>query len=712
MPTFARTIVVLDHASGALRVDDDTVVGFDLHPDAACWLEQQTASGLETVLALPATASLSPTGANLVGDGTERLQQFARVIGATRVVALSSDVGSTGDGDAALSGEPGLSGTASGGQAAFVCADRSRRGHARAAGFVPAAHPAMLPLLAEADQVVAARFVGARSVLERFAVTQGVIPMHFQPAQESDVTAWALIGVCAPAALAEAVCRRLWVLPLDCDPGVDDLVWARVDAATEETRADLLRHRVVFAEPGQALIALGPDESSEALHLHGAHGHTELLAPDPGLLQPARAAADLEIAETAFAGASPILEEVVLDPTARRRIETARSKCSTMTRGYSDQLDRYTGVSPLDGAGSIVSRHIAHPDNKRVEAQLLLDLRAMGYCAWRHDFLHNGVTHSNVIADLPGRGTFRIKPATLDRLRRILASTDDDRESLIAELQSLSDTDSVGGTSLRELSEPVLRRELARVVALEPWNPWWKLKCPMAGLGAGLVIVGAHLDSTAGFDPGYSSATDPAPGRDDNGSGLAAVLTLAQNLRHLADKLTHTLRFCFFNAEEVGLVGSKAYASQLKAQRAPVRAVFCMDMIGYNSDSKHIFELHAGYTDPAIRDLSTPLASRVAAAAADNGTLLPAQVYSGTGYSGSPDRTVFDGGINRSDHAAFQQQGWGAVLASGDLFANLPSEPAPDANPNYHRATDQTTDTSFARAITCATGRAATLAAL
>ena len=161
------------------------------------------------------------------------------------------------------------------------------------------------------------------------------------------------------------------------------------------------------------------------------------------------------------------------------------------------------------------------------------------------------------------------------------------------------------------------------------------------------------------------------------------------------------------------MVGSKAYASQLKAQRAPVRAVFCMDMIGLQLRQHPIFELHAGYTDPAVRDLSVPLATKVRQRprrATD--ALLPAQVYSGTGYSGAPDRTVFDGAINRSDHAAFQQQGWGAVLASEDFFANLSTEPAPDANPNYHRPADQTADVSYARAITCAVGRAATLAAL
>jgi hypothetical protein len=708
MPAFTRTIVVLDQASGAPRFDDDRVVGLDLHPDAARWIEQQTVDGLETVLVLPAGAGPPADEAGFADESADHLQPLARAAGVTRVVTLPATESASAVAALADRATPGA--VSSDERAAFVSADRTLRGQARARGWLPVAHPALLPLSAGADAPVGARFVGARSILERFAAAHSVVPLHFQPVEGT--VDWALIGVCTTTTMTDAVLRRLWVIPLHYDPAVDDVVLAHVDDTGDATRAGLLGRRILFAEPGQVLIALGPEESSEALRLHGAHGHTELLVPDPGLLRPARAEVDVDIGGTAFAGPLPIVEEVVVDDTARRLIETARPKCAIVTRGYTGRLDRYTGVAALDAAGTITSRHIAHPDNKRVEAQLIADLKAMGYCPWRHDFLHNGVTHSNVIADLPGHGKIRIKPATLDRLRGVLASDGDSRDAVLDELQSLSVDPRPDDTSLAELPESTLRRELERIVALEPWNPWWRLKCPMAGLGAGLVIVGAHLDSTAGFDPGYSPATNPAPGRDDNGSGLAAVLTLAQHLRQLAGKLTHTVRFCFFNAEEVGLVGSKAYAAQLKAQQAPVRAVFCLDMIGYNSDATRIFELHAGYTDPAIRDLSVPLATQVATAAASGGGLLPAQVYRGTGYTGAPDRDVYDGAINRSDHAAFQQQGWGAVLASEDFFVNLPAEPVADANPNYHRATDQTTDSAFASAITCAVGRAATLAAL
>jgi hypothetical protein len=149
-----------------------------------------------------------------------------------------------------------------------------------------------------------------------------------------------------------------------------------------------------------------------------------------------------------------------------------------------------------------VSRHIAHADNKRVEAQLLADCGRWATARGRHDFLHNGVTHSNVIADLPGDGRFKIKPALLERVGLLLAGDDAERDAVIADVAALGEDDSGDGAGLGDLPEPMLRRELERIVALEPWNPWWQLKCPMARVGAGLVIVGAHLDFDRPVPPG------------------------------------------------------------------------------------------------------------------------------------------------------------------------------------------------------------------
>ncbi|MFN3994047.1 MAG: M28 family metallopeptidase [Tabrizicola flagellatus] len=687
MPPITRAIVVLDQTSGTLRQEDGRLLGLDLAPSlhaAATGL-----SGVEILLVLPGAADL---------PGAEALTGFAPA--GLRLLPLGPL--SYGDHGALSGGDPAT---------ALVSADRRLRGEAQAAGFTSAAHPALIPMLARGVTPVAARIAGPRAVVERFAARSGAIPMQFQPATEG----WALIALTPPEAQATAAAMGLSVLPLACDPATEDLVWARLDAGDpghqDDLAAALAGRPILYSEPGQILIALKPGETAEAFHLHGGHGHAEFLAPDPGLLQPAlHEAADFDVPDI---GKLPeILEAVEIDPAVRKILAAIRPRCSVVTAAYEADLDRYTGVTALDAAGPIVSRHSAHPDNKRAEAALIADLRAMGYCPWRHDFVHAGATHSNIIADLPGLGRLRIRPEILERYLRILR----DAGPLPPPDRWLPDLGALAPDSWAEgfddLPDATIRAEIERVLKLQPWFPWWKHRCPLPGFGAGLVIVGAHMDSTAGFEPGYQAPSSPAPGRDDNGSGLAGVLSLARHFRAYAGRLTHTVRFCFFNAEESGLVGSKAYAASLKAARAPVRAVICMDMIGYNSDANRIFELHAGYTDPAIRDLSLPLADRVALAAAQLGRLALAQIYKGTSTFGGPDRNVYDGAINRSDHAAFHQQGWGAVLASEDFFANLPTEPAADGNPNYHRAADRTTDAAYARDIVCAVARAVTQLAL
>lgn len=677
-----RAVVLLDQASGALRMDDDEVVGLDFRPD----MEQAAqAAGIEIIVGVPG------------GDALQGMADFSDFAGSFRILPLPELHYLSPDG---VRGLTALSGDEA--ATALVTGDRRMRGEARAAGMAPAPHAALLPMLAAGDDIRAARVVGPKGALEQLQARGDVVPMQFQPVP-GDAQGWALIGLFTEDALISAVMTRLSLTPLDYDALTDDLVWARIDNASNEVREALRGRRIHYAEPGQVLLALGPDEDAQALHIHGGHGHAEVLTPDPGLMRGPLPAGEMPADLPVIADQGRILEQVERRPLDVRIWRWIRPSCDEVTAHYKSDLARYTGTAPLDAAGPIESRHSAHPDNKRAEAQLLADLRGMGYCAYRHDFTHAGATHSNIIADLPGQGHLRIRPEILKRYRRILRQPVIDRRTLPLD-RDIGPLPDAG--SLAALPDPILRRKIEEILVLRPWYPWWKLLCPVPGIGADLVIAGAHMDSTAGFDHGYSAAHDAAPGCDDNASGTAAILSLARYFAGWRGRLTHTIRFCFFNAEESGLVGSKAYASHLKAMGAPVRAVYCLDMIGHNSDANRLFELHAGYTDPAVRNLSDPLAQEVAAAASAYGALAPAQIYRGTGYGGAPDRDIYDGAINRSDHAAFHQQGWGAVLGSEDFFVNLATEPGADPNPDYHRQSDQTIDLAYARDITCAFAKA------
>ncbi len=685
-----RAVVILDQASGALREDGGQVLGLDLWPQVRADLEALAERGVECFLGVPAEAEMK---------GIERLHAFAPFL---RIIPLPPRFCHARNEEfaAGLGLEPGEAATA------LVSADRRLRGNGARAGLIPAPHVAILPMLAEGHIIRAARLVAARETLLRFGYTARPVPMHFQPTGKGGE--WAMIALISEEMRKACALRRIGVEILPCDPLTEDLFWLRPDPhapMAEKARAALEEREILHGEAGQLLVAMKPCENALALNIHGAHGHSEYLQPDPGLLRPA---------PRSCAGRIPgdlpemLIEKPRLDPRWLDLLRLTRPLCDIVTAHYADDLDRYTGAASLDADGPIISRHSLHPDNKRVEKALLADLAAMGYCPWRHDFIHAGVTHSNIIADLPGRGDLAIRADILARYRDILhrGPIPFPLRQWEREIGELADCEWFARADLAQMPDHEILCRIEEIFHLRPWYPWWKKLCRFHGLGADIVLVGCHFDSTAGFEPVYAATVDPAPGRDDNGSGLAATLSIARNLRALEGRLTHTVRFCFFNAEESGLVGSKAYAAAMKALDAPIRATICTDMMGYNSDENRLFEIHAGYTDPAIRDISLPIAQSVADAAAAYGTLAPAQTYRGTSWSGAPDRTVFDGGINRSDHAAFHQQGYGAVLVSEDFFANLAGEPGADPNPGYHRQSDTFVDLDYARAITCAINKA------
>ncbi len=221
-----------------------------------------------------------------------------------------------------------------------------------------------------------------------------------------------------------------------------------------------------------------------------------------------------------------------------------------------------------------------------------------------------------------------------------------------------------------------------------------------------IVLVTAHLDSTAAFnDHPYDSERDPAPGADDDASGVAAVLAIADVFKQLAviKPPKRTIRFVLFNAEEHGLVGSQAYARKQAAITAPIVGVYQMDMVGYNVNPPRSFEIHVGYTASAnVQERSLVLAKRLEQLVPIlSPTLESPQIY-----------TQADPAEGRSDHASFHQRGYAACVTSEDFFAG-PEPMSPDAepNPNYHREGDTFVDFDYAADIARIIGAAAWLTA-
>lgn len=137
--------------------------------------------------------------------------------------------------------------------------------------------------------------------------------------------------------------------------------------------------------------------------------------------------------------------------------------------------------------------------------------------------------------------------------------------------------------------------------------------------GGRVLLVGAHLDSVVA-----------GPGVNDNGTGVATILEIARALRSTEPRLA--VRFAFWGAEELGLIGSSAYAAT--ANLGQLVGYLNFDMLGTRGSLRAIY---AG-----------PFADRWIRYFREQG--LSAQVIDLSG---------------RSDHFPFQQRG----IPTGGLFA-------------------------------------------
>jgi len=107
------------------------------------------------------------------------------------------------------------------------------------------------------------------------------------------------------------------------------------------------------------------------------------------------------------------------------------------------------------------------------------------------------------------------------------------------------------------------------------------------------IVVGAHYDHL-GFGGKNSGSRMPDTvaihnGADDNASGVAAVLELAQKLASEHTNLKRSILFVTFDAEEMGMIGSKYFINHPPVARNEIKAMINLDMIGrLKPDSKVI----------------------------------------------------------------------------------------------------------------------------
>jgi hypothetical protein len=96
------------------------------------------------------------------------------------------------------------------------------------------------------------------------------------------------------------------------------------------------------------------------------------------------------------------------------------------------------------------------------------------------------------------------------------------------------------------------------------------------------IVIGAHYDSRT---DDLSDSTSFAPGADDNGSGVAAVLEIARVMSQLRPR--STMIFVLFAAEEDNRQGSTAFVRDyIQFHNIPVRVMINVDTIGSVNDPR------------------------------------------------------------------------------------------------------------------------------
>ena len=137
-----------------------------------------------------------------------------------------------------------------------------------------------------------------------------------------------------------------------------------------------------------------------------------------------------------------------------------------------------------------------------------------------------------------------------------------------------------------ELSTKLVRekRTARNVVAFLPATS------PVTGVEKPWIVVGAHYDHLGLGRNGNSLASGadvgkPHVGADDNASGSAAVLAVAESFAHRPMR-RRNLVVALWSAEEIGLIGSNMFVNAPPIPLDQVAAYFNFDMVGRMQDNK------------------------------------------------------------------------------------------------------------------------------
>jgi len=192
------------------------------------------------------------------------------------------------------------------------------------------------------------------------------------------------------------------------------------------------------------------------------------------------------------------------------------------------------------------------------------------------------------------------------------------------------------------------------------------------------ILVGAHYDGPL-----------QSIGADDNASGVAALLELAQ--RWAVRPPRRPVWLVAFDQEEWGMVGSGVLARELREAGLPLQLMVSLEMLAFTSEEQ-------SYPHEAMRAVYGNRGDFIALVAnAGSALMLPGLARAMGRHVSTKVLPVPDGGraipdVRLSDHSPFWDAGYNALMVTDTSFMR---------NPHYHQMSDtiDTLDLPFLAAV-------------
>lgn len=188
-----------------------------------------------------------------------------------------------------------------------------------------------------------------------------------------------------------------------------------------------------------------------------------------------------------------------------------------------------------------------------------------------------------------------------------------------------------------------------------------------------VIILGANYDTLLN-DPKTMivNTKSEMPGADNNGTGVAALLSMIEILDKL--DLPKTVRIVFFDFEELGFLGSRAFVENMLASKSNEKIVGYVNLVMLGHDSKREDK------DKKLNNMKVYLRNPSDKGSQDDLKLVTLMTTSGKRLYSQVEFTAEANGMNSSSHISFWEAGIAAICFSQNWES--------DFNPRFHTPND------------------------